>query len=116
MVFARSGIGDTPVQFGADAPGTSKQLFALSRTKTKKWKVGDGWVYCGLVKVDVEAAEIPSTASKAYLNVFEEDGEFSAEVSEQADLDAVVSVVLYEFENSKLKLDGRNAMFIPLYN
>jgi hypothetical protein len=116
MVFARSGAGDTTLQFGADSVGPSKQLFALSKTKTKKWKVGKGWLYCGLTKVDVTSAELPESAEKAYINVTESDGEFAATISEQEDVDAVVSIVLYEFKNNKLKLDGRNVIFVPLYN
>jgi hypothetical protein len=107
------------VQFGAESEGPSKQLFALSKSKTDGWKVGEGWVYCGLVKVDVEATTLGAISGSAtvYIHV-KTDGEggFTAEVSKNADNSAVASIVLYEFENGKLKWDGRLAPTIPLYN
>ena len=118
-VFSRSSGTDPGVQFGAESEGPSKQLFALSKNKTDGWKVGSGWVYCGLVKVNVEATTLGAISGSAtvYVHV-KADGEggFTAEVSKDADNSAVASIVLYEFENGKLKLDGRLAPTIPLYN
>ena len=119
MVFSRSSWTDPGVQFGVESEGPSKQLFALSKNKTGEWKVGAGWVYCGLVKVDVEATTIGTISGSAtvYIHVKTDgNGKFTAEVSKNKDLDAVVSIVLYEFGNGKLKLDGRLAPTIPLYN
>ena len=118
-VFPRSHASDDGVQFGAESEGRSKQLFALSKSKTDGWKVGEGWVYCGLVKVDVEATTLGAISGSAtvYVHV-KADGEggFTAEVSKSADNSAAASIVLYEFENGKLKWDGRLAPTIPLYN
>ena len=118
-VFSRSSGTDEGVQFGAESEGLSKQLFALSKSKTDGWKVGEGWVYCGLVKVDVEATTLGAISGSAtvYVHV-KADGEggFTAEVSKSADNSAAASIVLYEFENGKLKWDGRLAPTIPLYN
>lgn len=118
-VFARSNGTDDGVQFGAESEGRSKQLFALSKSKTDGWKVGEGWVYCGLVKVDAEAVTLGAISGSAtvYVHVKTDGkGGFTAEVSKDADNSAVASIVLYEFENGKLKLDGRLAPTIPLYN
>ena len=72
-------------------------------------------MYCGLVKA-VTLGNISGSATVyVHVKVDGEDG-FTAEVSKNKDLDAVVSIVLYEFENGKLKLDGRLAPTIPLYN
>lgn len=119
VVFSRSSGTDAGVQFGAESEGASKQLFSLSKNKTEGWKVGKGWVYCGLVKVDVAPTTIgPISGSAAVYIHVKADGEggFTAEVSKNADNSAVASIVLYEFENGKLKLDGRLAPTIPLYN
>ena len=43
-------------------------------------------------------------------------GLFTAEVTKDKDDSAVASIVLYEFEDGELKLDGRLAPTIPLYN
>ena len=93
-----------------------RQMFALSRTKTKEWKVGEGWLYCGLKKVDVESTTLPASASSVYLNVSESEGEFSAALSGQEDKSAIVSILLYKFKEGKVKMDGRNVIFVPLYN
>ena len=102
-VFSRSSGTDEGVQFGAESEGLSKQLFALSKSKTDGWKVGEGWVYCGLVKVDVEATTLGAISGSATVYV-------------HVKADAAASIVLYEFENGKLKWDGRLAPTIPLYN
>ena len=118
-VFSRSSWTDSGVQFGAESEGPSKQLFALSKNKTEGWKVGGGWVYCGLMKVDVETTTIGeiSGSAKVYVHVKADGkGKFTAEVSKTEDNGAVASIILYEFENGKLKLDGRLAPTIPLYN
>lgn len=118
-VFARSNGTDDGVQFGAESEGASNQLFSLSKNKTDGWTVGGGWVYCGLVKVDVATTTLGEISGSAtvYIHV-KTDGEggFTAEVSKNADSSAAASIVLYEFENGKLKLDGRLAPTIPLYN
>lgn len=119
VVFARSNGTDDGVQFGAESEGPSKQLFALSKNKTDGWKVGGGWVYCGLMKVDVEAATLGeiSGSTKVYVHVKADGkGKFTAKVSKTEDNGAVASIILYEFENGKLKWDGRLAPIIPLYN
>lgn len=119
VVFSRSSWTDPGVQFGAESEGPSKRLFALSKSKTDGWKVGEGWVYCGLVKVDVEAVTLGAISGSAtvYVHVGTDGkGGFTAKVSKDADNSAVVSIVLYEFEDGKLKLDGRLAPTIPLYN
>ena len=118
-VFSRSSWTDPGVQFGAESEGPSKQLFALSKNKTEGWKVGGGWVYCGLMKVDVETTTIGeiSGSAKVYVHVKADGkGKFTAEVSKTEDNGAVASIILYEFENGKLKWDGRLAPIIPLYN
>ena len=118
-VFARSNGTDDGVQFGAESEGRSKQLFALSKSKTDGWKVGKGWVYCGLVKVDVEAVTLGAISGSAtvYVHVKADGkGGFTAGVSKDKDDSAVASIVIYELENGKLKLDGRLAPTIPLYN
>ena len=118
-VFSRSSWTDPGVQFGAESEGPSKQLFALSKNKTDGWKVGAGWVYCGLVRVNVEATTLGAISGSAtvYVHVkVDGKGGFIAEVSKNADNGAVASIVIYEFENGKLKLDGRLAPTIPLYN
>ena len=118
-VLSRSSWTDPGVQFGAESEGPSKRLFALSKSKTGGWKVGEGWVYCGLVKVDVEAVTLGAISGSAtvYVHVKADGkGGFTAEVSKDADNSAVASIVLYEFEDGKLKLDGRLAPTIPLYN
>ena len=119
QVFSRSSWTDPGVQFGAESEGPSKRLFALSKSKTDGWKVGEGWVYCGLVKVDVKAVSLGNISGSAtvYVHVSTDGkGGFTAEVSKDADNSSVASIVLYEFENGKLKLDGRLAPTIPLYN
>ena len=118
-VFSRSSWTDSGVQFGAESEGPSKQLFALSKNKTEGWKVGGGWVYCGLMKVDVETTTIGeiSGSAKVYVHVKADGkGKFTAEVSKTEDNGAVASIILYEFENGKLKWDGRLAPIIPLSN
>lgn len=116
MVMPRSNGSDSGVPFGAETAGGSKELFALTRSKSEGWKVGEGWLYCGLEKVDVEAATLGSNPTAAYINVTESNGEFSAQISAQENQNAVVSIKLYEFEDGKLKRDGRNVIFVPLYN
>lgn len=118
-VFSRSSWTDSGVQFGAESEGPSKQLFALSKNKTDGWKVGGGWVYCGLMKVDVETTTIGeiSGSAKVYVHVKADGkGKFTAKVSKTEDNGATASIILYEFENGKLKWDGRLAPIIPLYN
>lgn len=118
-VFSRSSWTDPGVQFGAESEGPSKQLFALSKNKTDGWKVGGGWVYCGLMKVDVEAMTLGeiSGSAKVYVHVKADGkGKFTAKVSKTEDNGTVASIILYEFENGKLKWDGRLAPIIPLYN
>lgn len=118
-VFSRSSWTDPGVAFGAEFEGRSKQVFVLSKNKTDGWKVGEGWVYCGLVKVDVKAVTLGNISGSAtvYVHVSTDGrGGFTAEVSKDKNDSAVASVVLYEFENGKLKLDGRLAPTIPLYN
>lgn len=118
-VFSRSSWTDPGVQFGAESEGPSKQLFALSKNKTEGWKVGAGWVYCGLVRVNVEATTLGaiSGSAKVYVHVKADGkGKFTAKVSKTEDNGAVASIILYEFENGKLKWDGRLAPIIPLYN
>lgn len=119
MMTPTLSAGDTGVRFDADVAGSRTALFALSKSKTDGWKVGEGWVYCGLVKVDVEATTLGAISGSAtvYVHV-KADGEggFTAEVSKSADNTAAASIVLYEFENGKLKWDGRLAPTIPLYN
>ena len=118
-VFSRSSWTDSGVQFGAESEGPSKQLFALSKNKTEGWKVGGGWVYCGLMKVDVETTTIGeiSGSAKVYVHVKADGkGKFTAKVSKTEDNAAAASIILYEFENGKLKWDGRLAPIIPLYN
>lgn len=116
MVVSRSSSSDAPLQFGAEQPMTSADLFPLSRSETEGWKVGKGWVYCGLKKVDVEEAAVGQNPSAVYLNVTADGGEFTAVVSPTKDDKALVSFVLYLFEDGELKTDGRYAPFIPLYN
>lgn len=118
-VFSRSSWTDPGVQFGAESEGPSKQLFALSKNKTEGWKVGAGWVYCGLVRVNVEATTLGAISGSAtvYVHVKADGkGKFTAKVSKTEDNGAVASIILYEFENGKLKWDGRLAPIIPLYN
>ena len=118
-VFSRSSWTDPGVQFGVESEGPSKQLFALSKNKTEGWKVGRGWVYCGLMKVDVETTTIGeiSGSAKVYIHVNADgEGKFTAKVSKTEDNGADASIILYEFENGKLKWDGRLAPIIPLYN
>ena len=118
-VFSRSSWTDSGVQLGAESEGPSKQLFALSKNKTEGWKVGGGWVYCGLMKVDVETTTIGeiSGSAKVYVHVKADGkGKFTAKVSKTEDNGAAASIILYEFENGKLKWDGRLAPIIPLYN
>lgn len=118
-VFSRSSWTDPGVQFGAESEGPSKQLFALSKNKTEGWKVGAGWVYCGLMKVDVDAVTLGeiSGSAKVYIHVKADGkGKFTAKVSKTEDNAAAASIILYEFENGKLKWDGRLAPIIPLYN
>ena len=118
-VFSRSSWTDPGVPFGAEFEGRSKQVFVLSKNKTDGWKVGEGWVYCGLVKVDVKAVTLGNINGSAtvYVNVSTDGkGGFTAEVSKDKDDSAVASIVLYEFEDGELKLDGRLAPTIPLYN
>lgn len=116
MVLPRSSGTDDGVKFGAESTGASKGLFALVKSRSEGWKVCSGWIYCGLQKVDVEEATLGSDPEAAYLNVTASDGGFSAEISSQEDTDAIVSIVLYEFEDGKVSKDGRNAMFVPVYN
>lgn len=119
MVFSRSSWTDPGVPFGAEFEGRSKQVFILSKNKTDGWKVGEGWVYCGLRKVNVKAVTLGNISGSAtvYVNVSTDgNGGFTAEVSKDKDDSAVASIVLYEFEDGELKLDGRLAPTIPLYN
>lgn len=118
-VFSRSSWADPGVPFGAEFEGRSKQVFVLSKNKTDGWKVGEGWVYCGLKKVDVEAVTLGAISGSAtvYVHVKADGkGGFTAKVSKDKDDSAVASIVLYEFEDGKLKLDGRLAPTVPLYN
>lgn len=116
MVMPRSNGSDSGVSFGAEASGESEGLFALTESESEGWKVGEGWLYCGLKKVDVEEATLGSNSTAAYINVTEDGGDFKAEVSAQEDASAIVSIKIYEFEDGKLKRDGRNVIFVPLYN
>ena len=123
MVFSRYGMDTPDIRFPElDGAVPLRRLFELSWSATDGWIVGPGWVYCGLEKVDMEVpndragVSVGQNPSMVYLHVYEEGGEFSIEASAQADPTALVSVVLYKFENGKAPIDGRNAMFIPLYN
>ena len=119
MMTPSFSAGDTGVKFDADvAGGRRTALFALSKSKTDGWKVGAGWVYCGLEKVDVGATTLGDISSdtKVYLHVMENNGAFTATVSKNVNDNAIASIVLYEFEEGKLKWDGRLAPIIPLYN
>lgn len=123
MVFSRSGMDTPDIRFPElDGAVSLRRLFELSWSATDGWIVGPGWVYCGLEKVDLEIPNDRAGVSvglnpvNVYLHVYEDDGEFSIEVSDDEDEGALVSVVLYKFENGKAPIDGRDAMFIPLYN
>lgn len=91
-------------------------MFRATKTEDGDWKIGSGWIYCGLTLVTVEEATIPKASTHAYLNVEFDGTSFSASISKDMVHDAIVSIILYEFSDYKIKTDGRNAMFIPLYN
>ena len=117
MVLPRSSGADDGVRwFGSESTSAPKGLFALVKSRSEGWKVCSGWIYCGLQKVSVEEATLGSNPRAAYLNVTESGGKFSAEISSQAATDAIVSIVLYEFKDGKVSKDGRNVMFVPVYN
>lgn len=115
MVLPRSEPTDIQLHIEEGQAGAPKGMFQATKT-SDGWKIGSGWIYCGLTLVTVEEATIPASSSQVYLNVKFAGTSFSASISQTKDNDAVVSIVLYEFSAGKIKTDGRNVMFIPLYN
>lgn len=116
MVLPRSEPTDIQLHIGEGQPGVQKGMFQATKTSEGGWKIGSGWIYCGLTRVTVNEATLPSSASTAYLNVNFAGTTFKASISNTPDNEAVVSIVLYEFSAGKIRTDGRNVMFIPLYN